>query len=91
MESIPLGIIENGGKLPLTVADNSTTVGIDVEHVRVIYADLPAYEGDYTVTPNGAEQVLHTRGLRMTGDITVERIPKNYGLVTWNGSFLTIS
>jgi hypothetical protein len=57
----------------------------------VIYEERPAYEGDYAVTPSSSEQVLHTNGLRMTGDITVAPIPQNYGLVTWNGAFLTIS
>lgn len=66
-------------------------VQMGFERVRVIYEERPAYEGDYAVTPSGSEQILRTNGLRMTGDITVAPIPQNYGLVTWNGAFLTIS
>ena len=49
------------------------------------------YEGDYTVTPQPYEQVFPTRGKRMVHDLTVEAIPNNYGLITWNGSALTVS
>ena len=49
------------------------------------------YQGPYTVTPNGRTQTLATRNLTLTGDITVNPIPQNYGLITWNGAFLTVS
>lgn len=52
---------------------------------------LPAYEGTYTVTPSGSEQILNTKNMRMTDNITVEPIPNNYGLITWNGSYITVS
>lgn len=49
------------------------------------------YPGPYTVTPNGRTQTLATRNLTLTGNITVNPIPQNYGLITWNGAFLTVS
>ena len=49
------------------------------------------YEGPYTVTPLGSRQVLQTRNLVATANIVVEPIPSNYGRITWNGSFLTVS
>lgn len=54
-------------------------------------APIPPYEGSYTVTPSAQTQVLETNGLRMTGDVTVEPIPNNYGLITWDGTVLTVS
>ena len=51
----------------------------------------PTYGGDYTITPSSQEQVLATAGRMLTDDITVNPIPSNYGLVTWNGSYLTVS
>ena len=44
-----------------------------------------------TITPSTEEQVISAARKFMTGDIIVEPIPQNYGLVTWNGSVLTIS
>lgn len=49
------------------------------------------YTGDYTVTPTGETQTLSTAGLMMTENVTVNPIPSNYGLITWNGSTLTVS
>lgn len=56
-----------------------------------VYVMGTPYTGAYTVTPSAAEQVLYTDGLRMTDNITVNPIPSNYGLITWNGSVLTVS
>lgn len=52
---------------------------------------LPDYEGPYEVTPSRSAQTVHTSGKSLIGDITVNPIPSNYGLVTWNGSVLTVS
>ena len=49
------------------------------------------YEGPYTFTPSSEEQVISTNGKVMEDDITINPIPSNYGLITWNGSYLTVS
>ena len=49
------------------------------------------YTGDYTVTPTEETQTLPTQGLMMNHDVTINPIPNNYGLITWNGSVLTVS
>ena len=51
----------------------------------------PSYEGPYEVTPSDSEQTLTTEFLYMTGDITINPIPNNYGLITYNGSTITVS
>lgn len=53
--------------------------------------NYPDYTGSYTVTPTRETQVLNTKDKVMTGNVTVNPIPQNYGLVTWNGSVLTVS
>lgn len=55
------------------------------------YVDAPAYTGSYVVTPTQATQVLATNGKRMTDNVTINPIPSNYGLITWDGSTLTVS
>lgn len=52
---------------------------------------VPDYVGPYEVTPSGVAQTLATAGRRMASDVTVQPIPSNYGLVTWDGSTLTVS
>jgi len=49
------------------------------------------YTGVTTVTPTQTTQTLPTAGYLLTENITVEPIPSNYGLITWNGSVLTVS
>ena len=55
------------------------------------YVGLDPYTGDYTVTPSKETQTLQTNNLRMLDNVTIEPIPSNYGLITWNGSIITVS
>ena len=49
------------------------------------------YEGTYEVTPSRETQVLETAGLSMRQDVIVHPIPRNYGLITYNGFEITVS
>lgn len=49
------------------------------------------YNGDYEITPTQSTQVLDTEELVMRDNVTINPIPNNYGLITWNGSYLTVS
>ena len=54
-------------------------------------ADYPHYRGPDDVTPTTTAQTLATKGTVLDADIIIEPIPSNYGLITWNGSALTVS
>lgn len=56
------------------------------EHIYV-----PEYTGSYEVTPTQQTQTIPIMGLKAADDITVNPIPSNYGLITWDGSTLTVS
>lgn len=58
---------------------------------KVIGQDLPTYTGATIVTPSTSEQVLNTADKAVTRNIVINPIPSNYGLITWNGSTLTVS
>lgn len=81
----------------MNVVFNPQTVNVSVDPTTMgITFSTPvareeAYTGSYTVTPSSETQTLQTNGKRMTGDITVNPIPSNYGLITWNGAVLTVS
>ena len=49
------------------------------------------YTGSYEVTPSTEMQVLNTAGKSMRANITINPIPSNYGLITWDGTKLTVS
>jgi len=55
----------------------------------VVYPD--PYYGPYEVTPTQGTQVLETDNLFMRDNVTINPIPSNYGLITWDGSTLTVS
>ena len=76
--------------LALDVGDASLEWGND-EYVRVVNADADEYAGPYEATPTAAAQTFTTTGKLMTADFVVNPIPSNWGLITWNGSTLTVS
>ena len=85
----PVIMAESNQTFPVSMSlDEGIVVSID-ESIQIVDAD--AYEGNYVVTPASVAQVLNTKDLMMTDDLIVEAIPSNYGLVTWNGSYLTVS
>lgn len=53
--------------------------------------EYEVYEGPTEVTPSQETQVLETEGKAVLVDITINPIPSNYGLITYNGSILTVS
>lgn len=61
---------------------------------KVIFVETtpkPHYHGATEFTPSNAYQTISTAGLIVDADIIIDPIPSNYGLVTWNGSVLTVS
>lgn len=53
--------------------------------------DYKYYAGAYEVTPTDTAVVLNTADLMMMDNVTINRIPSNYGRIAWNGSTLTVS
>ena len=49
------------------------------------------YSGSYEVTPSSEAQTLNTAGKLLSFDVVVNPIPSNYGLITWDGSTITVS
>lgn len=49
------------------------------------------YRGSYEITPGPERQVLETNQLWLTDNIIVDPIPSNYGLISYDGSIITVS
>lgn len=49
------------------------------------------YEGSYEVTPTDQAQTLLTADKILAANIVIDPIPNNYGLITYNGSTITVS
>ena len=55
------------------------------------YVERQPFEGEYAAVPSDKEQIIPTKGLRMTEDFVIAPIPPSYGRIGWNGSYLTVS
>ena len=77
---IPVSLVEDKG---ITMS-----LGTDIVTGQSKY---DVYDGAYEVTPSSDTQVLETGAKLMTQNVTVNPIPSNYGLITYNGSFITVS
>ena len=62
----------------------------DFGEVQIVH-EADWYEGEYEITPSAQLQTLPTMYKAMLHDIVVKPIPNNYGLISWNGSILTVS
>ena len=82
------GVLTPGATLSGTLSKPATLQG---KLTVPLYALPPVYTGSYEVTPSDTEQVLETDAFYMNGNITINPIPSNYGLITWNGSVITVS
>ena len=87
---VNLEVIGSQQQFELQINSLNQTYGIETEtqFKPVMY---PSYEGEVRITPRATAQVLPTKKRMVEEDIVVEAIPQNYGLITWNGSYLLIS
>lgn len=49
------------------------------------------YDGEYEFTPTQSTQTISIENKMATSDITINPIPYYYGLITYNGSTITVS
>ena len=72
-----------------SLVDN--TINVTPNIGSVIYREHEAFSGPYEYTPSSEEQTVPIAYLMASQDIKINPIPSNYGLVTWNGSTITVS
>lgn len=73
----------------IRIGGEDSAARVSVGEVMIL-GGIP-YDGPYSVTPSDSAQTLLTQGKAMTDNVIVGPIPNNYGLITWNGSVLTVS
>lgn len=89
-------VVIDGDLLMVTQSDGDPDLDIQQdgeagEVIKVVDYDHPIYDGPIEITPSRETQVLETQEKILITNIVVNPIPKNYGLITWNGSVLTVS
>lgn len=73
-----------------TIPQPKLNAGFGTPIVREVVGDDP-YDGPYEVTPTQSTQTLETALKTCVQNIVINPIPSNYGLITYNGSVLTVS
>lgn len=87
--------------IPMQVAVAHVGIQVDVATTKV---GLPVgigasyqmrqgeiYSGSYVFTPTQATQTVPTADKLLLDNITINPIPNNYGLITYNGAYITIT
>ena len=87
MNKIPLHV-QTGANVGLHVKDDSLSLNVGGSFYAI---GTPPYEGAYTFTPTEETQTIPINGLRALEDVTINPIPNNYGLITYNGSTIRVS
>lgn len=70
---------------------NKQVLKVAVKNSYVIQGGGSPYSGPYEITPSSEEQQIHAAGQYLEQDLVVKAIPNNYGLITYNGSIITVS
>ena len=87
---VPMTVAESMQQVALDVASSVETFALGLATaIQVVTGEH--YHGTVEITPSSEEQVIHTEGLFVDDPITIHAIPNNYGLITWDGSSLTVS
>ncbi len=73
-------------------ADLSGNISASAELVTILrHSGMDTYDGAYEFTPTQQEQIAPTAHKVLLENIIINPIPSNYGLITYNGSVLTVS
>ena len=87
---VQLSVASDLTEYELSVESDDIELSLSVD-TAVVAAQVPVYEGEYEFTPTQSTQIIPVNGKLATDNITINPIPSNYGLITWNGSTLTVS
>lgn len=88
--TVDMTVAESEQQFQMSVSESDISVLLEVL-TAVVSSNIPDYEGSYTVTPTSESQTIPTANKRMVHDFVIDPIPSNYGLITYNGSTITVS
>lgn len=90
MITIPMRVSTSRVSIPASVAVSAVSLPVTLGAAyQMREGDI--YDGPYEFTPYGEAQYAQTTDKVLYQDIKINPIPSNYGLVTYNGAFITVS
>ena len=85
---IPMTVSSTQVRAPVTVQASRQNIAVTLGTECVM---ARPYEGEVEVTPSAKAQILPTKGYMLESNVVINPIPSNYGLITWDGTRLTVS
>lgn len=90
MICVPMTVSASAESVPVQVSSRGGIISSAIGASYFMGKDAP-YEGPVVFTPSAEQQVIQTAGKSIAENIIIDPIPSNYGLVTYNGAFITVS
>lgn len=90
MITVPMQVSVSEVLLPVAVAAGAVSIPVQVAAAYQM-REGEIYDGSYEFTPTRETQTVGTAGKLLLENIVINPIPQNYGLVTYNGSIITVS
>lgn len=82
---------EQKSQLDLTLDNIREDLETSFSEFSQVQVAADPYTGEYEITPTNADTIIEIRGKNALDNIVVKKIPRNYGLITWDGSKLIVS
>lgn len=86
MIAVPMQVSASNVTMRVRVSTTGAVISVTAES-----GNFEPYSGQTTFTPTASQQTIHTAGHSLAQDIVINPIPNNYGLITYNGSVITVS
>ena len=81
----------SGSVIAVTPSLSGNIVADGLLSTIIRHSQMEEYEGPFEFTPTQETQTIPTDHTVLLDNITINPIPSNYGLITWNGATLTVS
>ena len=81
---------ETSAEQNIIIAEGEEVVFESNSYIPIHEGGVTPYSGDYVFTPTQYQQTVPVKDKLARANIVINPIPSNYGLVTWNGSTLTV-
>lgn len=83
--------IRDPGGVKLKIADEEEKIPLALGDPLIMSEVYPEYDGSYHVTPGPDTQTLETKDRVLLEKVVIDPIPQNYGKITYNGSYITVT
>lgn len=90
MITVPMKVAASTVMLPMGATASEVSLAASMGAAYTMHRE-DTYQGEYEFTPSAEEQTVPTRMKALEQDIVIHAIPNNYGLITYNGSVITVS